>query len=111
MKYLKNFKDLPREWQLKMLVGALNSYCPRSTDCSITYDGYEKQYDDIKEKIKDITTLELVDIYFDQLNNNGIHNITRYFSKTFIDLEKKHNEDPSLNIWDYRNMMKLYKSN
>lgn len=66
--------------------------------------------DRIKEKIKDITTSELANLYF-ELNQNGIYNMKVNFRKTFIDLEKKHTEDPSLNIWDYRRVYKLYIGN
>ena len=42
------------------------------------------------------------------LNENGLSNLTRLFSFVFDNLEKEHNKNPELNIWDFRQMKKLY---
>lgn len=104
------YESYPRKIQLRVLTGELNSFSPRVTDCSYTADMYMREMRNIEEKLKNVTTIELVNMYHDYLNKNGIYNMTRYFSKTFNKLEKKHNEDPDLSIWDFRNMKKLYSA-
>ena len=111
MKYIRKFNEnniLPREWQIKILAGSLNSYQHiRMTDDSRTFDFHMRQQDNIEEKLVGITTKELFDLYF-MLDENGINNLTRLFSSVFNILEKEHNRNPELNIWDFREMKKLY---
>jgi len=111
MKYIKKFNEnntLPREWQIKSLAGMLNSYHHiRMTDDSMTFDFHMREQDKIKKMLVGITTKELFDLYF-MLDENGINNLTRLFSSVFNELEKEHNNNPELNIWDFRQMKKLY---
>lgn len=111
MKHLKKFNEndtLPREFQIKSIAGALNSYQHISmTDDRMTFDFHMKEQDNIEKKLKGITCKELYELYF-MLNENGIKNLTRLFSFVFNDLEKEHNSNPVLNIWNLRQIKKLY---
>ena len=53
MKYIKKFnenKELPREWQIKVIAGSLNSYHHiRMTDDERTFDFHMKEQKNIKK--------------------------------------------------------------
>lgn len=100
---------LPKEWLIKICAGKLNSFEQlRMTDCSFTFDHHIRQEQIVENSLNCIeNSKDLFELYF-LLNQNGMHNITRYFSKVFTKIETIHNQTPSLSIWDFRNTKKLY---
>lgn len=104
-------KDYPKEWQLKIIAGALDSYHHiHMTDCTSIFDSHMKSQDRITENLELIETAQdLYDLYF-MLHVNGIWNLNRLFNKTFKRIEKKYQDTPELNIWDYRVVKELYEN-
>lgn len=101
--------NLPKEWQIKICAGNLNSFIHLPmTDCSFTFDHHLKEERNVETSLACIeTSSDLFELYL-SLNPNGVHNITRWFSKTFDRIEKLHNETVELNIWDFRLTKKLF---
>lgn len=94
---------------IKICASNLNSFEHlHMTDCSFTFDNHQRQEQKVESSLKCLeNSHDLFELYL-MLNSNGIHNLTRWFSRTFDRIEKKHNETVDLNIWDFRQTKNLF---